>query len=223
MAMAWAGVLLILVKVNGHLSVSELLRYQPENKVLAILTMTVLFLMKSVDFLLHSGVLFAANGIMFPLPAAIALNVLETVLMLTLSYFVGKVMGKPILSYIGEKYPKIKRFASPPEKNELTVALILRATGTPATMASLYMGAAGFRYSSYLVGSVIGMMPLVIAYTVMGVGVGDLSSPVFWIALACSGVVSVIALLLSANFVKHENAKRHDQCTGKERPLYRNG
>ena len=204
MAMAWAGVLLILVKVNGRLSVSELLQYQPENKVLAILTMTVLFLMKSVDFLLHSGVLFAANGIMFPLPAAIALNVLETVLMLTLSYFVGKVIGTPILSYIGEKQPKIKRFASLPKKNELTAALILRAVGTPATMASLYMGAAGFRYGSYLVGSVIGMMPLVIACTVMGAGVGDLSSPVFWIALACSGAVSVIALLLSAIIVRHE-------------------
>ena len=222
MAMAWAGVLLILVKVNGRLSVSELLQYQPENKVLAILTMTVLFLMKSVDFLLHSGVLFAANGVMFPLPAAITLNVLEVGMMFTLSYFVGKIMGEPILSYISEKHPRIRRFAALPKKSELTAALILRAIGTPATMASLHMGAAGFRYGSYLVGSVIGMLPLMIAYTVMGAGVGDLSSPVFWIALVCSGVVSVIALLLSANIVKHENAKRHDQCTEKEHPLYRN-
>ena len=215
MAMAWAGVLLILVKVNGRLSVSELLQYQPENKVLAILTMTVLFLMKSVDFLLHSGVLFAANGVMFPLPAAITLNVLEAGMMFTLSYFVGKIMGEPILSYISEKHPRIRRFAALPKKSELTAALILRAIGTPATMASLYMGAAGFRYGSYLVGSVIGMLPLMIAYTVMGVSVGDLSSPVFWIALASSGVVSVIALFLPANIVKHEKAKRQDQCTEK--------
>ena len=55
------------------------------------------------------------------------------------------------------------------------------------------------------------MLPLVVAFTVMGTGVRDLSSPVFWIALACCGVVSVTALLLSANIMKKEKNKREDK------------
>lgn len=211
MALAWTGVLLIFLKTHGHLSATDLLQFQPENKALAILMMTGLFLMKSVDFLLHSGVLYAVIGVMFPLPAAIALNILETVVMITPTYYIGKTLGKPIISYIGDKYSKIRVLAELPEKSELTVALLLRAVGAPATVASLYMGATGFRYSSYLIGSVCGMLPLVIAFTVMGTGVRDLSSPVFWIALACEGVVSVTALLLSANIMKKEKNKREDE------------
>ena len=102
------------------------------------------------------------------------------------------------------QYPNIRKFAELPEKGELMVALLLRAAGMPATVASLYMGATGFRFRSYLIGSVAGMLPLVIAYTVMGVGAGDRSSPVFWAAVVCCCAVSVAALLLSARILRRK-------------------
>jgi len=74
LAFAWTSVVVLFVKSNGNLSVQELLNYQPESTLLALLTMAGLFLLKSVDFLMHSGVLYAANGIMFPPPVALLLN-----------------------------------------------------------------------------------------------------------------------------------------------------
>ena len=69
---AWISLLILFLKNRGGLSVEDILRYQPESKTKAILIMQGLFALKSVDFLLHSGVLYAADGVMFSLPAAIA-------------------------------------------------------------------------------------------------------------------------------------------------------
>ncbi len=58
------------------------------------------------------------------------------------------------------------------------------------------MGAVNSRYSSYLLGSLIGIFPLMAAYTIMGTGVGDLSSPVFWWALAFNILVCIAAIVI---------------------------
>ena len=50
--------------------------------------------------------------------------------------------------------------------------------------------------SSYLLGSLIGIFPLMAAYTIMGTSVGDLSSPVFWWALAFNILVCIAAIVI---------------------------
>ena len=93
---AWSTVLLVFLKSNGNLSVNSILNYKPENTGLAILSMLGLFLLKSVDFLMHSGVLYAADGIMFPLPAAVMINLIGAAIMLTPTYFIGRTLGEPV-------------------------------------------------------------------------------------------------------------------------------
>ena len=58
----WGCAIALFVRANGHLSVQELLRYQPENKVLAAFAMWGLFLLKSVDFVIYSGLLYAIDS-----------------------------------------------------------------------------------------------------------------------------------------------------------------
>lgn len=195
--LAWAGVLFVLFKTNGHLSVDEILHFQPESKSLAVLTMTGLFLLKSVDVIMHSGVLYAANGVMFSLPMSICLNIMETVLMITLTYHIGKAIGRPLVLKIREKYQKVKAFSDLQISSEFVVALLLRAAGIPVTVSSLYMGSSGFHYGSYLLGSVCGLLPQIAAYTLLGTAAGDLYSPAFRIAMICSVGVSVSAVLFS--------------------------
>ena len=175
---------------------------QPQKPVYAELLMQGLFLLKGLDFVLPSGLLYAANGVMFSQPLDLALNLLGAAVMLTPSYFVGKVLGQPIVRYIEEKYPKFRRFADVPLRSELTIAILLRAVGLPVTAASVYMGAVRMRFGPYLLGSLLGLTPLIIAYTVMGDGLGDLSSPEFWLAYACRWAVAIAAALLSARILR---------------------
>ena len=203
---AWISLLILFLKNRGGLSVEDILRYQPASKTKALLIMQGLFALKSVDFLLHSGVLYAADGVMFSLPAAIAINLLGAAVMVTPPFFIGRTIGQPMLDELSEKHPKIRQIAAIPEKSELAVNILLRTTGLPLLPAALYVGAAKGRYAPYLFGSLLGLLPTLIAYTVMGVGIGDRSSPVFWIAFGSLGCVNAASIVLSACLLKkHKN------------------
>ena len=206
--LAWTLIALLFIHVDGQLTLNELLRFKPQNPVHAALLMQGLFLLKGMDFVMHSGLLFAANGVMFPLPLDLALNFLGAAVMLTPGFFAGKALGQPIVRYIEEKYPKFRRLADVPLRSELTIAILLRAIGLPATAASVYLGAVRMRFWPYLFGSLLGFAPLIVAFTVMGDGLGDLSSPEFWLALGCRWAVAAAAMLLSARLLRQDRGKR---------------
>ena len=69
MLCVWAAVIGLFVSNHGHLTVRQLLDYTPEEPVTAVFVMLGLFCLKSLDFIMHSGVLYAADGVMFPSPA----------------------------------------------------------------------------------------------------------------------------------------------------------
>ena len=55
LVLMWSCALLLFIKTNGKLSIEELLRYKPENPWLAALAMLGLYLLKSVDSLMHTA------------------------------------------------------------------------------------------------------------------------------------------------------------------------
>ena len=132
---AWISLLILFLKNRGGLSVEDILRCQPESKGKVILVMLGLFTLKSVDFLLHSGVLYAADGVMFSLPAAIAINLLGAAVMVTPPFFIGRTIGQPMLNELTEKHPKIRQIAEIPEKSELVVNILLRTWFAPRPLA----------------------------------------------------------------------------------------
>ena len=64
---------------RDRFSVDGVLHYSPRNPLTAVLFMLFLFALKSLSVFIFSGILFAASGILFPLPAAIAVSPLFAV------------------------------------------------------------------------------------------------------------------------------------------------
>ncbi len=208
LVLAWTLIVLLFIHVDGQLTLEQLLRFKPQEPVHAALLMQGLFLLKGLDFLLPAGLLYAADGVMFPMPLALALNLLGTAVMLTPGFLAGRALGQPIVRHIEEKVPKFRRLADIPMRSELTIGVLLRAIGLPVTAASLYMGAVRMRFGPYLLGSLLGLAPLVVIFTVMGDGLGDLSSPEFWLAYACRWGVAALAMLLSARILRQDKSKQ---------------
>ena len=202
LALTWTAIALVLIRLNGQLTVDELLRYTPENPALAILVLMGLFLLKGVDFLVHSGLLYGACGVLFPLPLALGVSLLGATVMLVPGYFVGRHLGAPAVSHIAARHPRIQTVAHLPERSNFMLAMLLRATGLPATMAGVYMGAVGFRFWPYLFGSLLGLLPVLVAFTVMGTGVSDLHAPAFWIALVLRWGAAVLAVVLTRRMIR---------------------
>ena len=194
--LAWGCVLYLFLKTNGRLGVADLLRYRPSLPLLAALILCGLFVLKSVDFVLHSGVLYAAGGIMFSTPAALLLSVLGALIMSVIPYFMGRSLGQPVLHHIAERYPRFRVIEHIRSRNQLIIALLIRAVGLPLAAAGMYMGAAGFRFDRYILGSLLGLLPSAVCFTVMGESAGDLASPVFWIALGVHLLTALLSLLI---------------------------
>ena len=204
---AWGTVIYLFLRHNGGFSAKELASYKPENPLLACLAMLGLFLLKSVDFLIHSGALYAASGIMFPLPAALLLNIVGTVITVTPTYFLGRACGGSVIETLHEKYPKLRAFDVNDDGGSLAVAVLLRSVGLPIQVGSLYMGAARFSFGRFLLGSVLGLLPVIVPYTVMGENAGNPRSPAFIAAIAIE-VLAILASLAVWAFTEKRRAAR---------------
>lgn len=194
----WAAVIGIFIANHGNLTVQQLLDYTPKEPIRALFVMLGLFCLKSLDFVMHSGVLYAASGVMFPLPCALALNLLGAAIMVTAPYFVGRSLGTPVAKRLRARYPKLANLERLRLGKGFLTAMFLRVASTPLTIASVYMGATGMRFGPYLAGSLVGLIPVMASYAVMGAAADDPSSPQFFAGAGAIAVTTVLSLLIYA-------------------------
>lgn len=183
LGLIWIGIIVLLIIHRKELSAEEIARYTPKNPWLAVIVMLALFALKSLSIVIYSGLLYAANGILFPLPAAIVLNLIGTVIMLSLPYWIGRRNGASAVDEIRKKYPKAEVVHDLRAKNDFLFSFLVRMIRLPSDVASLYMGAVHVEYKKYLLGSLLGMLPHTITYPIMGMSIQDIRSPKFVISL----------------------------------------
>ena len=193
--LAWAAVLLVCLLYKDRFTVDGVLSYTPENAVLAAVFMMLLFALKSISIFIFSGILFAANGLLFPLPAAILLNVLGAAVMVSLPYWLGRRLGKDMVERIAARYPKIKAFQQLQAGHEFTFSFIARVINVlPSDIVSLYMGAIGIGYRSYLLGSILGMLLSLITFPIMGMNITEPGSPAFLLSAGIQTAASAVSI-----------------------------
>ncbi len=193
--LVWAALLLFCLLNKDRFTVDGVLSYTPENAVLSAAFMMFLFALKSISVFIFSGILFAANGILFPLPAAILLNVLGAAVMVSLPYWLGRMLGGDVVGRIVEKYPKAAAFRQLQTGHELLFSFIARAVNIlPSDIVSLYMGAMGISYRKYLPGSILGMLLSLITFPIMGMNIANPSSPAFLWSIGIQAAVSAVSI-----------------------------
>ena len=77
------------------------------------------------------------------------------------------------------------------------MSLLMRSSGLSLHVGSLYLGAAQTDFGKYLLGSVLGLLPIIIPFTIMGTSANDPSSPVFLTAFAVKIAFSALSLLIA--------------------------
>jgi len=201
---------------RNDITLDAILRFTPKNLALAALIFLGLFALKSVTVVFYLKLLYLAAGVVFPLPAALAVNFLGTAIELTIPYLEGVVGGRKALTVLLERRPKLKKLRDLRAKNNLVFSVFLRAAGIlPADPLSIYMGASGMDYVSCLGGGLIGMAPSIVITTFMGVSAENPGSPTFIISSALFVLTQVGAGVAFAAWGKRaKDGSSQDQKAG---------
>lgn len=189
----------VIVKKSGQpLSVHTILRYTPENKILAARILRLLFALKSLTVVFPLSILYLASGILFQPVIAVLISTAGLAVTITIPYWIGKYSGKQAVQEICKKYPKAGMLAKYQEQNIFFACFITRIVGfLPGDIVSLYFGACDTAYLIYLAAGVAGSLLSIITTTLLGEKISDPFSIEFMIVLLCRILVSAGAVVLN--------------------------
>ena len=193
----WMVLVLICWSWCEHLTIEGILNFTPESPVTAVLVMMGLFLLKSITFVIYGNILYAASGILFSLPAAVFLNIVGSAIMASVPYFMGRKAGMGFLNTLTSKHPKLSILKDIPQKHPLSSSVMIRLLGIlPGDLVSMYFGAGGASFSRYLTGTLIGLFPSIVIFSVMGMSAGDITSPAFRISAAAEIILVLTSFII---------------------------
>lgn len=195
LVLVWCVIIVFCFLNRGKITVDEIIRITPSNTALAIVIMLVIFALKSVTVVIYCGLIYIACGLIFPLPLAIAVNIIGSAIMVTIPFFIGRYTGGGVAEKILKKYPNLAEVKAMREKNDFFIAFFVRIIGLlPSDPISSYMGAIGLDYKKYLAGTLLGMLPSLVAFPIMGMSIATPSSPAFIGSVTFTVSVSIISL-----------------------------
>jgi len=194
------------------ITTDDLIDFAPKNRFLAAMTMLLYYVVKSFIVIIPVLVVQLAAGILFPLPLALAINLLGLIITLSISYFLGRFTGKTYVDKLIAKYPKSAILHTLPSKNELVFSLIIHILCIfPMNIIGMVIGSLNVKYRNYMLGGFLGSMVRVISVTIMGTSVTDPTSPTFIISTAATILISVATVLIYKIYSKKKAAKEAAQ------------
>ena len=173
-----------------------------ENLALAAGVVLGIYLLKSVLFVIPASLIYISVGLAFDTGQAIAINFIGIVLEVTVTFLLGKFLGG---AYV-EKRLRGKKFTdkllNAKQKNTLSFLLVVRALPAfPIDFVSLFLGASGIKYLPYFIVSVIGIMPRVILFTVLGDGIYKYI-PMEWLLLAAISAIPAAVIVWLVSYIR---------------------
>ena len=213
-AVVWCAIIIFCFLNRDKFTVDGIVKITPERTILAALVMMIFFALKSVSVFLYFGIVFAASGIIFPLHIAIPVNLIGTVVMVTIPFYIGRFLGSDMVNYVFEKYPKAAKLHERRKQKDFLFTLLFRLTGAmPSDLLGFYMGASGSNFPAYLIASVLGFSVSSVTFPLMGDKIRDPKSPQFLISfcIEASVVICTSGGLIIHHFIKERQEKKEQE------------
>ena len=199
------AVLVVLV-LRADISVQTVLHYTPKSPLLAAGALLLLYVVKSVVMVFPMVIPEIAAGLLLPGWAALTVNFLGLLIVLTIPYGLGRHMGMAAVERSAARYSRFGALLARQQANSFFLCFFLRIIGClPGDFVTLYLGASKTPFLQNLVGGAAGMLPEMALATLLGAAVQDPASPVFWLSAA------LMAALSAASFLGYYLYRRHLQ------------
>ena len=203
-AAVWAGIILFAVLHRQDYTLERILNYTPKSPPLAFLVLMALFALKSLTVVFYSGLLYAAGGVLFPLPVAILANICGTLVMSAIPYLFARSVGAAQADELRGKYPKLQGLERIRSRNRFAFVVMLRCVNiVNFDVGSMYCGAVRIAFLPFLAASVTGKLVDLVLWTVMGASLSDPSPALLLLALGVDLLIARGVFL----WTKRQNAK----------------
>lgn len=192
-------IMIIAVAVVGALisldilHVDEIIAAVDDNRPMAALVILALFAVKGFTCIPYA-VITVGCALIFELPLAITINIVGTILCISVSYFVGRFSKELTFDGMLDKHPKLRRYFTNAQNYSFTFVFAVHTLHISMEAQGVLFGLLRTRYLPYVAGSLIALMPSMLWYTVIGNDF-DFSNPLFWAFIAVDLATMAVGLI----------------------------
>lgn len=182
--------------LRRQLTAEAIAAWSPERSAAAACFLLALYAAKSLSVAFPLSALEAAGGLLFPFPAALAVNLCGIAIAQTLPYLLGR-GEQGGLADLTARHPRLAELGQPDLRRPGRTVFLLRLGGvSPGDLVSLYLGAAGVPWRAYLTGGLLGSLPRVASATLLGTALWNIGGTRFWLSLGIGAALTALSLLL---------------------------
>lgn len=209
------GVLLCLAAIlalHSDISLHAILTYTSKNSFLTAGLLLLLYVLKSATIFFPLLLLEMAAGYLFPAPAALGINLMGILIVLTVPYWIGRKVGIKRINKLAAKYPKFQAVMDKQQDHSFFLCFFLRAISClPGDVVTMYLGATHTPFGNNLLGGMLGILPGMILATFMGISVQNPSSPAFWISALLSVALAGLSTLFYSVSLKRRKGRENNK------------
>lgn len=170
------------------------------NLVIALATIWGVYLVKSVLFIIPAMLIYVSIGMAFPAPTACLISLVGIILEVTVTYLLGLFLGGPYVTKLLSKTKPGKKVLEMKLNENFPTLLVIRALPVfPIDFVSLFWGASRCGFVKYFLASVIGIMPRVVLFTIIGEGIYE----IFPMQKIVAVIIIAIPIGCAAYLIKH--------------------
>ncbi|MGN0487175.1 MAG: TVP38/TMEM64 family protein [Acutalibacteraceae bacterium] len=170
-----------------------------------------IYLVKSVLFIIPASLIYISVGMAFEPVTACLISLVGIIIEVTVTYFLGLFLGGDYVNKLLSKSKGGRKILEADIGNKFAAFLAVRALPVfPIDFVSLFWGASKYHFLKYFLASVIGIMPRVILFTILGDGIYDYI-PIHLIIKAVIFAIPVgVVIYLIRHFIKMKKATDHE-------------
>ena len=169
----------------------------------AVLTIWGVYLVKSILFIIPASLIYISIGMAFPTVNACLISLVGIILEVTVTYFLGLFLGGDYVNKLLAKSKGGQKILDTKINDNFPAFLVIRALPVfPIDFVSLFWGASRAKFPRYFFASVIGIMPRVILFTILGDGIYDYIPIHLIIRIVICAIPVGVVIYLIRHFIK---------------------
>lgn len=179
-------------------------------EIAAILVGIAIFFLKGLTFVIPAMLIYVSVGMAFDLGTALFISLCGIAVEVAVTYWLGRMLGGEYVNRLLKKAKGGDKLLNMQDKSKFSSLFVIRLLPVfPIDFASLFLGSIKLPFIKYMLVSVLGIAPRVIAFTLVGDRIYEIF-PMDLLLKAVLVLVPVIAVVFIVMWVIKQKKKKKE-------------